>query len=69
MTIQFDVNDEVFAWLQRKAAELNLTSVEAVVRQLLDEALASEDADFERITHQLLAKNAELYRRLAASNS
>lgn len=69
MNIQFDVNEKVFAWLQREARKLELQSPEEFVRQLIDDALRSENGEFERITNQVLSKNAELYRRLAGSDS
>jgi hypothetical protein len=64
-TISIELEEAQIAQLQEKAEELNLPSANAYVRQLVEQALDSENAEFERITDYLLTKNAELYRRLA----
>jgi predicted transcriptional regulator len=62
-TLEIHVADEIASRLER-AAEARGLSAEEIVRISLEEKLARDD-DFEAATRYVLAKSAELYRRLA----
>ena len=62
-TLELLVPEDVASRIERAASDRGV-SVEELVRTSVEEKLA-RDAEFERATGEVLAKNAELYRRLA----
>jgi predicted transcriptional regulator len=62
-TLELQLPDDVAVKAQAIATKRGVT-VEQLVRQSLDEKLA-RDADLEEAVREVLAENAELYRRLA----
>lgn len=62
-TVTFQVEDEKANRLAEAARERGL-AVEALLQQITDDFLARKDG-FEQAAKYVLAKNAELYRRLA----
>jgi hypothetical protein len=62
-TLELLVPEEVALQIERAASERGV-SVEELVRLSVEEKLA-RDTEFARVTEAVLAKNAELYRRLA----
>jgi hypothetical protein len=62
-TLELLVPEEVALRIERAASERGV-SVEELVRLSVEEKLA-RDTEFARVTEAVLAKNAELYRRLA----
>lgn len=62
-TLELLVPEEVASRIERAASDRGV-SVEELVRTSVEEKLA-RDAEFEHATAAVLAKNAELYRRLA----
>lgn len=63
-SITISIPDESMAELREKASRLNI-SPEQLLRASVEELLARPDADFQRAVEYVLAKNRELYRRLA----
>jgi hypothetical protein len=61
-TLELLVPEEVASRIERAAFDRGV-SVEELVRTSVEEKLA-RDAEFEHATATVLAKNAELYRRL-----
>jgi hypothetical protein len=61
-TLELLVPEDVASRIERAASDRGV-SVEELVRTGVEEKLA-RDAEFERATQAVLAKNAELYRRL-----
>jgi hypothetical protein len=62
-TLELQLPDDVAVKAEAIASKRGVT-VEQLVRQSLDEKLA-RDADLEEAVREVLAENAELYRRLA----
>lgn len=62
--IKVTLSDDRFARLEKVAAQLHLKP-EDLVRASLDSLLDEGDEDVARAMEYVLAKNAELYRRLA----
>jgi len=62
-TLELLVPEEVALRIERAASDRGV-SVEELVRLSVEEKLA-RDTEFARVTEAVLAKNAELYRRLA----
>jgi len=62
-TLELQIPDEIAVKAEAIASKHGVT-VEQLVRQSLDEKLA-RDADLEEAVREVLAENAELYRRLA----
>ena len=62
-TLELQLPDDVAVKAEAIASKRGVT-VEQLVRQSLDERLA-RDADLEEAVREVLAENAELYRRLA----
>ena len=62
-TLELLVSEDVASRIEQAASDRGL-SVEELVRTSVEEKLA-RDAEFERVTEAALAKNAELYKRLA----
>jgi hypothetical protein len=58
------VSDDTLMKLQAKAAKFRLTPEELVFVSI-KELLEQPETEFQRIVQYVLAKNAELYRRLA----
>ncbi len=58
------LTDDRFLKLKEMAAQLKI-SPEDLVRLSIEELLAQPDEAFQRAADYVLAKNAELYRRLA----
>ncbi len=63
-TITISLSDEQLAELERLAATFQVLP-EELARIGIEELLAHPDAAFQRASKHVLAKNAELYRRLA----
>src|SRR5262245_27866041 len=63
-TISIRISDERFLRLKELAVEANLAP-EELVRCLVEEWLSRRQGDFAMAAKHVLAKNAELYRRLA----
>lgn len=63
-TLTINLSDETADRLEALAQRLGI-SVEDLVRSSVEEQLKSLDDDFEQAAKHVLAKNAELYRRLA----
>jgi len=63
-TLTINLSDEMADRLEALAQRLGV-SVEDLVRSSVEEQFKSPDADFEEAAQHVLAKNAELYRRLA----
>jgi len=64
MAIAIELTDQQYEALAQKARRLQLSEADlatAVVRELVTQ----EDADFDVAAQRVLAKNQELYRRLA----
>ena len=61
--LELQVSDDVASKIEA-AADKRGVSVEDLVRLSVEEKLA-RDAEFERAAETVLAKNAELYKRLA----
>jgi predicted transcriptional regulator len=62
-TLEVQLPDDVAVAAESVATKRGVT-VEQLIRQSLDEKLA-RDADLEEAVREVLAENAELYRRLA----
>jgi hypothetical protein len=62
-TLELQLPDHVAVKAEAMASKRGI-SVEQLVRQSLDEKLV-RDADLEEAVREVLAENAELYRRLA----
>ena len=63
-TLTINLSDETADRLEAFAERLGV-SVEDLVRSSVEEQFKSLDDDFEEASQHVLAKNAELYRRLA----
>ncbi|WP_022836263.1 ribbon-helix-helix domain-containing protein [Salisaeta longa] len=63
-TLTINLSDETADRLETLARRLGV-SVEDLVRSSVEEQFKSLDDDFEQAAQHVLAKNAELYRRLA----
>ena len=63
-TITITLPDEQLVELERMAADFKVLP-EELARIGIEQLLTRPDADFQRALEQVLAKNAELYRRLA----
>ena len=63
-TLEVKLTDEIAIQLQEAAQRLGVTP-EELLRISLEEKLAQLDADFNHAADYVLAKNAELYERLA----
>jgi len=63
-TLTINLSDETADRLEALAQRLGV-SVEDLVRSSVEEQFKSPDDDFEEAAQHVLAKNAELYRRLA----
>ncbi|MCU0619486.1 MAG: hypothetical protein MUF40_06245 [Gemmatimonadaceae bacterium] len=64
MRLSLELSDALQAQLAAVAARLNVPAEELATAALRD-LLAQTDADFRTAADQVLAKNRELYRRLA----
>lgn len=64
MTIHLELDEQQYHRLQAVASRLNV-SVHALAIAAINELLAKPDHDFEQAAERVLAKNAELYKRLA----
>jgi ribosome-binding protein aMBF1 (putative translation factor) len=62
-TLEIHVSEEVAARVEA-AAQSRGMSIEELVQSSVEEKLA-RDAEFEKATNRVLAKNAELYERLS----
>jgi antitoxin FitA len=62
--LTISLSEEDFSRLTKRAARLRLTP-EELVRASIGDLLREPEESFERIVDYVLAKNAELYRRLA----
>lgn len=63
-TLTINLSDEMADRLEALAQRLGV-SAEDLVRSSVEEQFKSLDDDFEEAAQHVLAKNAELYRRLA----
>lgn len=63
-TLTINLSDEMADRLEALARRLGV-STEDLVRSSVEEQFKSLDDDFEEASQHVLAKNAELYRRLA----
>ncbi len=63
-TLTINLSDETADRLEALAQRLGV-SAEDLVRSSVEEQFKSLDNDFEQAAQHVLAKNAELYRRLA----
>jgi hypothetical protein len=64
MTLNLELDDQQAQRLREAAGRLNV-SVNDLARAAINDLLAKPDNDFERAAARVLAKNAELYKRLA----
>ncbi|PIQ63928.1 MAG: hypothetical protein COV99_00270 [Bacteroidetes bacterium CG12_big_fil_rev_8_21_14_0_65_60_17] len=63
-TLSIPISDDTLLRLKELAAELNL-SVEEYISRMTDHVARQPAGDFDEIATRILAKNRELYRRLA----
>ena len=63
-TLSFSVSDENARQLKERAQERGL-SIEELLDRITDEVVRQPGADFDEMAQHILAKNRELYRRLA----
>lgn len=63
-TLEIEITDEMAVKLNAAAARLGVTPAD-YLRRIAEEKLSETDEAFESATDYVLAKNAELYRRLA----
>ena len=63
-TLQVNFSDETARRLETIAREQGL-SAEDLVRRVAEEIVRSPDEEFDEVAQHVLAKNRELYRRLA----
>lgn len=63
-TLQVNFSDETARRLETIARKQGL-SAEDLVRQVAEEIVRSPDKEFDEVARRVLAKNRELYRRLA----
>ena len=63
-TLQIDFSDETARRLEALAREQGL-SAEGLMRRVAEEIVRSPDEEFDEAIQHVLAKNRELYRRLA----
>ncbi len=64
MDMLLSISEDRFTKLKEVARHLNITP-EDLVRVSIDELLSRPGDDFQKAVDYVLAKNAELYRRLA----
>ncbi|HRF00866.1 MAG TPA: ribbon-helix-helix protein, CopG family [Pirellulaceae bacterium] len=64
MTLHLDLDEQQVQRLQEAARRLNV-SVHELAKAAISDLLAKSDDEFDRAATRVLAKNAELYRRLA----
>lgn len=64
MTLKLELDDQQAKRLEDAARRLNV-SVNELAMAAINDLLASAESDFERAARRVLAKNAELYKRLA----
>ncbi len=64
MTLNLELDEQQTQRLQEAARRLNV-SVNNLAKAAINDLLAQPESDFERAATRVLAKNAELYKRLA----
>jgi hypothetical protein len=64
MTLTVELDAQQMQLLEETARRLNV-KVSELARAAIQDLLTRQDEEFERILDRVLAKNAELYRRLA----
>jgi hypothetical protein len=64
-SIVIKLDDTQIALLKRKALEMNVETVEALLLKIADSIVKSSEADFDQVMRRVLDKNHKLYMRLA----
>lgn len=64
-SIVIELDDTQIALLKRKALEMNVETVEALLLKIADSIVKSSEADFDQVMRRVLDKNHKLYMRLA----
>ncbi|MFC5409841.1 hypothetical protein ACFPMF_11015 [Larkinella bovis] len=65
MTIQIPLEEAEITRLEQKAQSLGYESVDELIQQTVYRLLETEEEHKARLMQYIVAKNAELYRRLA----